>query len=113
MFPFGECVTRRRGTKVDDGYGGTAIDWSQPTDDLDITGVALAPRVEEEVTGPGRAGVVIGLTMYAPPGADIRFEDRVVTSQGLFEVEGEPGRWNQPHTGWQAGTTVALRRVVG
>lgn len=113
MLPYGETVTRHRGQKVDDGYGGTVIDWSAPTADLTIVGVALAPRIEDEVGGAGRTGTIDGYTMYAPFGIDITFEDRVTTPYGLFEVEGEPGHWRQPHTGWGAVATILLRRVIG
>lgn len=111
-FPFGETVTRHRGQKVDDGYGGFVIDWSLPTTDVTLV-VGLAPRVEDELVAPGRGGVVVGYTMYAPHGADVTFEDRFTTPYGLFEVDGEPGRWHSPFTDWAAGTTLALRRVVG
>lgn len=112
-FPFGETVTRQRGQKVADGYGGVVTDWSLPTTDVVIGGVGLAPRVDDEIGTPGRGGVVIGFTLYAPFGVDVTFEDRLVTPYGLFEVEGEPGPWRNPMTGWEAGTTMALRRVVG
>lgn len=112
MFPFGDTVTRHRGQKVDDGYGGSVIDWSQPTTDITLT-VGLAPRTGEELDGAGRAGVIIGYTMYAEHGVDVTFEDRFTTPYGLFEVDGEPGTWKNPLTGWEAGVTLPLRRVVG
>lgn len=113
MYPFGETVTRKRGQKVSDPYGADVIDWSLPTDDLEIVGVGLAPRTDDEVGGPARGGVVIGMTLYAPFGVDVTWEDRIVTRYGLFEIEGQPGPWSQPMTGWDAGSTMALRRVDG
>lgn len=110
--PFGETVTRLRGTHVDDGHGGTYVDWTNPTS-LEIVGVALAPRSEGEAHDPGRAGVIVGFTLYAPFGSDIDFEDRLQTSYGLFELEGRPGPWKNPFTGTEAGVTAALRRVEG
>lgn len=113
LFPCGETITRQRATRSSDGYGGTFLDWSLPTDDLDIGACGLAPRVGEELGGPGRAGVVVGFTLYAPFGADITFEDRIVCDAGTFEIEGEPGSWANPFTGTQFGVTAALRRVEG
>lgn len=112
MFPYGETVTRKRGQKVSDGYGGEVIDWSLPTDDITFR-AAMAPRTEGDITSAGRAGVVVGYTLYYPFGVDVGFEDRIDTQYGLFEIDGEPGPWRQPDTGWEAGATAALRRVVG
>jgi hypothetical protein len=109
-FANGTTVTRQRGTAVDDGYGGSRIDWTSPAE-LEIEGCALAPRQESEAHGAGRAGVIVGLTLYAPYDADIAFTDRISTPSGVYEIEGEPGNWLNPFTGTEHGLTAALRRV--
>lgn len=108
----GVTVTRLRGTKVDDGYGGTRVDWTNP-DRLTIRGCAMAPLVEDELVARGRQGVVDGWTLYAPYGSDVDFEDRVETPHGTFEVNGTPGHWRSPYTGRESGMTIVLQSVEG
>lgn len=113
QFPNGVDVTRLRGTEVDDGYGGKVISWAAPAS-ATIPGVALAPRVGDELHAPGRDGVVVGLTLYSlDANADITYRDRIQYGGTLYEVEGEPGRWSSPYSGFPHGLTVALRRVEG
>lgn len=111
-FHRGHTLTRLRAAKVDDGYGGVRLDWSDP-DRLAIPGCGMAPRVEDELRDRGRQGVVIGWTAYLPFGADVTFEDRIETPHGTFDVEGEPGIWESPMSGRQHGMTVTLKRVDG
>ena len=112
-FPNGDTVTRLRATSTSDGYNGTVLSWASPTE-LSITGVGLAPRTEDEVHGAGRAGVIVGLTMYFEYGVDVTHQDRIRTADGtVYEIEGEPGSWSNPFTGTDHGMTAALRRVAG
>jgi len=81
-----------------------------------LAGVALAPRTGGgfgDVDSRSRAGVVVGLTMYAAHDADIRPTDRVEIDGELWEVDGEPGRWASPFTGRLHGCQVALKRAEG
>lgn len=110
-FARGITVTRLRGTRVDDGYGGERIDWSDP-DRLTIKGCAIAPLVEDEQLDRGREGVVHAWTLYAP-WSDITAWDRIDTPQGVFNVDGDPGLWQSPYTGAKPGMTVRLVRVEG
>ena len=73
----------------------------------------VAPRTTDELTNLGRTGVVIGLTLFTPFGTDIEPDDQVEVDGVLYEVDGQPGDWANPLTGWEAGTTVALTRVEG
>lgn len=112
-FSKGETVTRLRATTTSDGYGGTVLDWTTPTE-ATIEGVALAPRTGEEIHGPGRAGVIIGFTLYCDYDADITYEDRIRRADGaVYEFEGQPGQWDNPFSGYEHGMTGALRRVEG
>lgn len=111
-FGHGVTVTRLRATAVDDGYNGTRLDWTTP-DELDIPGCGLAPRAEEEQRERSRQGLTEGWTLYCPYDADIAFQDRVVTSQGTYEVEGSLLPWRNPFTGREAGATIHLRVVEG
>lgn len=83
-----------------------------------ISGCAVAPRTTSEIDAPGRTGVIVGLTLYTPAGADLKRQDIVIIDDGdpnpgRWEVEGEPGEWRNPYTGLRAGIEVALRRAEG
>lgn len=87
-----------------------------------IDNCAVAPRSGQpgshssEMSERGRQGVIEGVTLYAPYGADLLRTDQVelpAPYSDMYEVEGEPGLWRNPFTGWEAGLEVALRRVAG
>lgn len=78
-----------------------------------LDGAFTAPRESDEITNRGRAGVIVGLTLFAPYSTDLRHTDQVEVDGELFEIEGEPGRWRNPMTGREAGIQVALRRAQG
>jgi hypothetical protein len=107
----GETVTIRRPDATSDRYGNAGPDWSSVTDTA-VAGVAVAPRLEGEDRTLGRQGVVVGLTLYLPPGSDIAATDRVVVRGDVYEVDGEPGDWRSPHS-TAKGIEVAVRRVAG
>ena len=67
-----------------------------------------------------RDTVVVGITVYAPPGTDIRTTDRIRVLAGAryqgvtFEVTGEPGDWGRnPFTGTSGPLQFAADRVTG
>lgn len=74
---------------------------------------AVGSRESSEINQRGRAGVIVGLTLYAPYGTDLRRDDQVDIDGTLFDVEGEVGSWRNPFTSWEAGIEVALRRATG
>ena len=110
-FSKGMTVTRLRGTRVDDGYGGERIDWTTPAR-LTIQGCGIAPLVEDEQNQAGQSAAIEAWTLYAP-WSDIRFDDRIDSPHGLFEVDGDPGLWESPYTGRRPGMTVRLRKITG
>lgn len=91
-----------------DGYSPVSTDYA---------GCAVAPRLAIEPGGRGRDSVVVGLTLYCPPGVDIVRSDRVVITegphQGTYEVVGEPSDWQSGLTAWHAGVSVALAFAQG
>lgn len=107
----GEPVTihRTAATGAVDRYGNPT---DGPTQTITVTGCAVAPRSTSE-ENTDRAGVITGLTVYAPPGTRINPADRLHIRNALYEVEGEPGIWVSPFTGVEAGVEVAVRRVEG
>lgn len=86
-----------------------------------IEGCAWAPRFSDE-NNDSRTSVIVGLTLYGPFGADLRFDDRVVLPHVLAEpadvkrrtyrVIGDIGNWRSPFTGWAPGFEAALERVT-
>lgn len=111
-FPFGETVTVQRPTEYSD-YG----DPLAPAE-FTLSGVAFAPRSSTELSNQ-RNTVIVGMTMYAPYGSDVRPIDTIIRTNPVtsetetYNVDGEVGPWLHPLTGWAAGTEVALRRVTG
>lgn len=82
-------------------------------DRLAIPGCSAAPRSSSDITDRGRQGVVVGLTLYTPHGADIVHTDLVEVDGVPYEVDGEAGAWKSPFTQWEAGIEIALKRAAG
>lgn len=91
-------------------------------DELDLPGAFVAPRSSSGVDDRGRAGAIVGLSLYAPGGTEaarlIRAGDLVrtdlVRSDGtVFTIEGEIGIWTSPYGSGADGVEVALRRGEG
>lgn len=79
-----------------------------------VDGCALAPRTSTEEQELGTQ-VVVGLTLFAPFGADIVSADIVWLPDDPepWEVDGERGDWRSPFTDWHAGAQIALARHRG
>lgn len=78
-----------------------------------LAGAFVAPRETSEIDNRGRAGVIVGLTLFAPYETDLRYDDRIEVDGVLYDIEGEPGRWRNPFTDWEAGIQAALVRSSG
>ncbi len=94
--------------------GGTDI-YGNPIDGVEVStaDVIVAPRADSEATSPGRSAVIVGYTIYLPPGSDLRPTDRVIIDDVAYEVDGQVGHWVNPFTGIDRGYQAALRRVDG
>lgn len=83
----------------------------------DVEDCAIAPRSSSDVLDRGREGVIVGLTVYAPAGADVKHTDQIRIAAephaGLYDVDGEIGTWESPFTGKVAGVEFAIRRAEG
>ena len=111
MFPFGPTVTVLRDSAPGvDAYGDPL---PGTVERIDIPKCGVAPRYSTEPTERGRQGVIVGLSLYAPAGADIRSTDRVEVAGLAYAAEGEPGAWVNPFTGTDFGFEVALKRATG
>lgn len=99
-----------------DRYGdpdvGTATETEIPGP-LGYASAFTAPRTSSDINEPGRAGVIVGLSLYMAEGFDLKHSDHVKVDGTLYRVDGEPGNWPHPMTGWKPGSEVALVRAEG
>lgn len=106
-FPFGTSVRVWR--EVRNRLGDTVL-----ADERWLDGVAISPRVSNESGGDIRTAVVTqGLTMYTPAGHGLTAHHRVEVAGVVYQVQGEPGSWASPLTGWVAGDQIELDRTEG
>lgn len=121
-YPFGVTVTIvRMGPSPGRDERGQPI--PGPVEEIPVPGCVVTPRSQTPpVGGPkqqGRDTVIVGITVYAPPGTGIRTTDRVKVEGrryegALFEVTGEPGDWgHSPFTGTAGPAQFAADRVTG
>lgn len=108
----GETVTVvRRGAQTgEDRYGKPIYG---PDQEIPVAGCMVAPRSSAEPDEVGRGAVITGVTVYLPPGADVRPQDRLRIRGELFQVDGDAGDWSSGYTAWRPGVEVAAERVEG
>ena len=51
--------------------------------------------------------------LFAPYDTDLTYTDQIEVDGVLYDIEGEPGRWRNPYSGWEAGLQAALVRASG
>jgi hypothetical protein len=121
---FGSVVTILRPSSTEPDHFGTI---TATISRIDVKGCGIAPRYSSDVNELGHSGVIIGLTLLAPPGTVIRSTDTIELYGGgtvsnapvtpntavVYGVEGEPGTWVNPLTGTAHGVEVALKLAVG
>jgi hypothetical protein len=78
----------------------------------------VTPRAETPSVGgdqqQARDTVIIGYTVYAPPGSDWRTTDQVRIRGEVCEITGQPGDWGQnAFTGLDGPVQFAADRVSG
>ena len=106
-FPHGVMVTLRSSTTTDDGLGNTTstlveAEWGP---------CAVAPRFANESTDPRVPPVIVGKTVYGPV-VDIDSDDLLVINGETYQVDGLPGEWVNPFTGWAPGIEVPVKRTA-
>lgn len=100
-----ETVVRRRPKRP-----GRFGDDSGTPDDKTITGCFMIPRTSRELTDREDT-VVAGMTLAAPPGADIQSTDRIIHLGLTYDIDGEVGRYRK--NGREVQVMAALKRVTG
>lgn len=125
-FAHGRPITVFSGRTLD-RYGDPDLD--SPITTHVIEGCSWFPRTagagpaSGDLDGRGRQGVIVGLTLFLPSIANLTHADQAALdarltasdyeNADLWEVDGEPGEWVSPFTGWHAGCEVAIRRAQG
>jgi hypothetical protein len=111
-FPYGVMVTIVRAVPGGTDPYGDPIPGT--TERIDIPRCGLAPRMSMESSARGRQGVIVGQTVYLPEGSPaVLYIDQLEVAGVLYDIEGDPGLWVSPFTGWAPGIEVAVKRAVG
>ncbi|MFJ7417989.1 hypothetical protein ACIQXD_05170 [Streptomyces uncialis] len=116
-YPYGETVVRlRRGPSPGRDPRGQPI--PGPLVETPIRGCGVAPREETPHVGGEqqqfRDTVIVGFTVFAPPGTDVLTTDQVRIRGVTCKVTGEPGDWlRNPFTGTHGPVQFAADRVTG
>ena len=105
-FPHGTMLTLVSTTTTTDDYGDTTT----TTTETPWGPCAVAPRYATESTDPRVPPVIVGKVIYGPP-TDIDSDDRIRIDGELYEVDGLPGEWQSPFTGWHPGIEVPVKRA--
>lgn len=121
-YPFGVTVTVVR-TGTSPGRDPRGQPLPGPDESFDVEGCVVTPRQDNPQPGgdqqQARDTVVVGITVYAPPGTRVRTTDKLRVTSGpyadqLFEVTGEPGDWGRsPFTSTRGPVQFAADRVTG
>lgn len=114
-FPYGETVTRQRGTAVTDPYSeeSTDVDWSDP-EELTLQRCAVWPGDSAEPLRDAQPDLVVSdFVVAAAPGVDVIASDRLVIRGLTCQVVGRPFDWRSPFTGWQPGTIIQANVTEG
>jgi hypothetical protein len=112
-FPHGVMVTLVSTTVTDDGLGNT----TEESVTYEWGPCAIAPRYATESTDPRVAPLIVGKTVMGPPldvdPADLTISsaDSLILPDGTYQVEGLPGEWVSPFTGWAPGLEVQVKKV--
>lgn len=105
-FPNGVTITVRSTVTTDDGLGNTT---ESVTNRL-WGPCAVAPRYATESTDSRVPPVIVGKIVYGPA-VSIDSDDTLVIGGVVYQVDGLPGEWVNPFTGWNAGIEVPVTRA--
>lgn len=106
-FPHGETVTVRSTTTTDDGLGNTTTSVTESS----WGPCAVAPRYATEFTDPRVPPVIVGKVVYGPARA-LDSDDTLVIGGETYQIDGLPGEWVNPFTGWAPGIEVPVKRTA-
>lgn len=107
-FPHGVTITLVSTTTTTDDFGNGTTE----TVESQWGPCAVAPRYATESTDPRVPPVIVGKIVYGPPAA-IDSDDTLLIDGIAYQVDGLPGEWTNPFTGWQPGIEVPVKRAAG
>lgn len=113
--PHGDAVQILRWSKTgEDRYGDPTFE-HVPAGEIVC---AVSPRFDgatgdSSKDSPGRDSIIIGYTVYPPPGHGLISSDRLIIRGSVQKIEGIPGDWKNPINGRFPGGQVATSEVVG
>lgn len=112
-YPDGRPATFIYQGVVDQDDHGDPVDGPETRTTVD--GCVWYPLVGDETTDPGRAGVILGLTLQCPADVDVTHLHHVELDgdDRPWQVDGEPGTWWSPLSGETPGIQLTLKRSEG
>lgn len=93
-------------TTTRDQYGDETVTTSEAA----WSGAVMAPRFSNEEHNSSSPAVVVGLTVYGPT-VTLDSDDQLRIDGVLYDIDGLPGVWKSPFTGWAPGVEVAVKRA--
>lgn len=119
--PYAEPITVTTRTTQLDGNGDPATDaFGDPiyvTSSMVRKGSFVPSRGEEITTGgdlvTSKPQVLFTGQAATDVAAVVDSNSQFTVRGKTYEVDGEPGDWISPHTGWHAGLSVPLKRATG
>ena len=91
--------------------GSTVPDWNN-ADTAEITGCSVQPAATALDQDGRVVAVSDGLTVFAPPGADVRAGDKIIWNGAAYAIEGAPRVWESA-TGAVSNIQLNLKRWTG
>lgn len=86
---------------------GEQTGWTNRT----VLGCIIVPRTSSELDNR-QVTTIVGVTVYAPPGTNVKSTDQVTTRGVRWQVDGEPGDYRSAG-GRRKVVAINLRRVEG
>lgn len=108
MFGHGESVLHHVATTSRNAVGQTRTTHAAP---VEVPGCAFAPESTQEPRDGTQVRTVSTAKLYVPPGLVVQPSDEFTVRGVRYAVEGDPGQWVNPFTGWAPGAEIKLRRV--
>lgn len=112
MFGYGETVTVQAHLvdASEDSHGNPVETFAPP---VEVGDCGFDPGGSVETLGPGREVVVSRPRVFLPPDTVITARSLLTIRGLLYRVDGDPGDWRNPFTGWNPGIVATLERAAG
>lgn len=105
-FPYGVTITLRSTVTTTDDHGNS----STVVTEAPWGPCAVAPRYATESADDRVPPVIVGKIVYGPT-VTINADDTLVIAGETWQVDGLPGEWVNPFTGWSPGVEVPIKRT--